>query len=52
MKKITFKRNEKDLRLLAIYVAALIKEGIEFKIDEFGNDGIGEWVEVTLTGGF
>lgn len=50
--KTTFRKNEKDLVLMAIYIAQLLREGVTFEIKEFGNNGTGEWFEVTLTGGF
>jgi hypothetical protein len=52
MNKITFDKNSHDLKLLAIYVAELTRQGVTFEIRECGNDGIGHWVEVILTGGF
>ncbi len=45
--KITFGRNEGDIRLLAIFLAQLVREGIAFRIDETSTI-----VTVELTGGY
>lgn len=50
--KITFTKTEGGLKLFAIYVAQLVREGVTFEVKEYGNEGIGEWIEVHLTGGF
>jgi hypothetical protein len=50
--RITFRKSVDDIRLMAVYVSSLIKEGVAFEIKEFGNESIGESFEVVLTGGF
>ena len=44
---VTFRKNSDDLRLMAVYVAQLIKEGVAFEMKT-----LDDRTEVTLTGGF
>lgn len=52
MKKVTFRKDCGDLRLMAIFIAKLLEQGVGFEIKELGNEAAGEWFEIELTGGF
>jgi hypothetical protein len=44
---ITFHRDEDGIKMLAIFIAQLVKEGVTYTINNAEN-----YVEVTLTGGY
>ena len=49
---VEFQKDVEGLKLLAVYVAQLTREGLTFELKDKGNKTIGEWIEVHLTGGF
>ena len=49
---IVFPKDEEGLKLCAVYVAQLTREGLTFELKDKGNATIGCWIEVHLTGGF
>lgn len=44
---VTFRRDEEDIKHLAIFIAQLVKEGVTYTINNAEN-----YVEVTLIGGY
>ena len=44
---VRFRRDEDGIKMLAIYLATLVKEGVTYTINNAEN-----YVEVTLTGGY
>jgi hypothetical protein len=49
---IVFPKDEEGLKLCAVYVAQLTREGLTFELKDKGNRTIGCWIEVHLTGGY